>query len=426
MPSPRPSRCAFALAVLLSGLASAVHAQSTNTPAASPAETTPWGARLWTTAREDWGFDHSGTLQLSSLGLQLSDRMNALIPDRWAPAAAIHSTEARLDLKAAPTEWLDLGVDPRLRWAASQYAGGHFESADEAYLGGWLVQARPSDDTRLAWSRQNLQWGPSYLTSPSNPFGGENGKNVPSVELPSVTYLKAAWLPTDMWSVSALANVAGPHTAEVPSIPGLNLPSSLELLSAWRSPGEGFKPTYALKNDFTFNRRTFSVIVSQRETDDPRVGAFGSWNVSDSVILYAEGSSDGQSDHDLLAGATYTFLDGSFMALEYYFNEGNAPDASSGVLGGMSSTTSVSGGFTSRNYLLVQYATTELIDRTTLAARWIVNLDQRCHRLALQANYDLGDRASLFANAVVDIGDDTDEYGATFQALATAGLNLLF
>jgi hypothetical protein len=408
-----------------------LHAQTTNTPvataeAALPAQKDSWGARVWTDAHEEWGFDHRGTLQFSTLGVLLYDRVSKLLPDRWMPADAIHATEVRLDLKAAPASWLDLGLDPRLRLTASQFDNGHFEGDSDGYLGGWLVQARPTDDTRLAWSRQNLQWGPSYLTSPSNPFGGDNGKNMPSVELPSMTYLKASWLPSDLWSISFLANVVGARTAQAPSLPSPNLPPILETFSALRSAGNGFEPVYALKNDFTFDRRTFSLIISQRETDDPRVGAFGSWNISDAVILYAEGASDGHSDHDLLAGATYTFVDGSFLALEYYFNDGTDTGGRDGLSGLFTSSAMGSGGFTSRNYLLIQYATTELIDRTTLAARWIVNLDKRCHRLAFQADYDLGDQASLFANVVVDLGDESDEYGASLLGLATLGINLLF
>jgi len=428
MPLTVTSVRAWALAACLGGFPVAIgFAQTTNAPSRAPeaAVPAPVSAAPWTDAREAWGFDHRGTLQFSALGLSLSDRANDLIPDRWAPAVALYATEARLDLKAAPTDWLDLGFDPRLRLTTSQFAGGGTDGATDAYLSGWLVQVRPTEDTRLAWSRQNLQWGPSFLTSPSNPFGGDNGKNMPSVELPSMTYLKAAWMPSDGWSVSALVNVVGPRDARAPSLPDLNLPSAFDVLSARRTAGSGFEPAYALKNDFTFDRRTFSLIVSQRETDDPRIGFYGSWNASDSVILYAEGASDGQSDHALLAGGTYTFADGSFMAVEYYFND-RAAAARGGILGGQSSTTSVSGGFADRNYLLIQYATTELIERTTLAARWIVNLDQNCHRLAFQADYDLGDQASLFANAVVDIGEASDEYGAWLRGLATLGLNLLF
>lgn len=422
------------LLVALSGVLTTgqVRAQSTNiipptsVIATIPAQEIPWGTRLWTDARTEYGFDHRGTFQFATLGLLLSERANAQIPSRWSPADAIHAVEARLDLKAAPTTWLDLGLDPRLRLTSSQFAGGDFVGATDAYLGGWLLQVRPSDDTRLAWSRQNLQWGPSYLTSPSNPFGDDNGKNMPSVELPSMTYLKAAWLPTDMWSVSILADVVGARTAQAPSLPDLNLPPALRAISTLRTAGNGFEPIYALKNDFTFDRRTFSLIVSKRETDDPRIGAYGSWNISDAVILYAEGSSDGQSAHDLLSGATYTFIDGSFMAVEYYFKNSADTGGRNGILSSITSSSTFSSGFASQNYLLVQYATTELFNHTTLAARWIINLDQRCHRLALQADYDLSDQTSLFANIVADFGDESDEYGATLLGLATLGINLLF
>lgn len=434
MPLTRTSRRGLSLAALWGGLTACVSlAQTTNLPpgadtAASPLPDVPWEARLLTTAREEWGCDHRGTLQFSTLGLLLSEQAQSLIPKRWTPAAAIHAAEVRLDLKAAPTSWLDLGLDPRLRLTSSQFAGGDFAGASEVYLGGWRVQVRPTEDTQLAWSRQNLQWGPSYLTSPSNPFGGSNGKNLPSAELPNMTYLKAAWIPADRWSVSALANVVGTRTPRTPTLPSLNLPPLLSRLSAGSRAGDRFEPTCALKNDFTFDRRTFSAVVSQRGADDPRIGAYGSWNVSDAMILYAEGATDAQSDHDLLAGATYTFADGSFVALEYYFNGGAADDgaASGGLLGGTTAATMVSGGFASRNYVLAQYVTSEFITDTTLAARWIINLNQRCHRLALQADYDLGDQTVLFANVVADVGDESDEYGAQLQVIATVGLNLLF
>jgi hypothetical protein len=61
-----------------------------------------------------------------------------------------------------------------------------------------------------------------------------------------------------------------------------------------------------------------------------------------------------------------------------------------------------------------------------LAARWIINLDQNCHRLALQAEYELNDQTTLFANVVYDVGKNSDEYGSLIRTLVNIGVNFYF
>lgn len=378
------------------------------------------------TLLDDYNLDYRFMVQSSLIGLSLSDNVKDKVPRQWLPEHGLLSTEARLDLKATPSDWLTLGLNPRLRLNMTCPDEWHFEK--DLYLNGWLLQVRPTDSLQLEWVRQNLQWGPSYLTSPSNPFGNENGKNMPSVELPATTYLKANWAPRDNYSISLLANVVGERVPRALSYPDAKLPDWLKFLSSLAESGNSFKPTYAIKNDFTFDRRNLSFILSKREGDNnPRAGIYGSWNILDEIIVYAEGSSNFHSDNQLLLGGTYTFVDGSFLALEYFRNEKRQSDSDSSIVAGNNSIGTSSGSaFVSRNYMLLQYVTNKLIDRTMLAARWIVNLDQNCHRLALQAEYELNDQTTLFANAVYDVGKNSDEYGSLIRTLVNIGVNFYF
>jgi hypothetical protein len=42
----------------------------------------------------------------------------------------------------------------------------------------------------LSYGRENLQWGPSYLFSPSNPFFHDNGRSNPKKEIPGMDFAR--------------------------------------------------------------------------------------------------------------------------------------------------------------------------------------------------------------------------------------------
>ena len=50
------------------------------------------------------------------------------------------------------------------------------ESDTDAYINEWRLRFRVSDQFFLSLGRENLQWGPSLLLSPSNPFNSGNNR----------------------------------------------------------------------------------------------------------------------------------------------------------------------------------------------------------------------------------------------------------
>ena len=77
--------------------------------------------------------------------------------------------DARLNWK-----WLDLSIKPRLNLEWSEWEDGprdgDSEVDDDWFVNEWLGRARLTEGLFASYGRENLQWGPSYLISPSNPF----------------------------------------------------------------------------------------------------------------------------------------------------------------------------------------------------------------------------------------------------------------
>jgi hypothetical protein len=81
------------------------------------------------------------------------------------------------------------------------------ETESDFYVNEWLIRPAISDTLFISYSRENLQWGPSYMLSPSNPFNSNNGRNNPKQEVPGMDYVTLLWAPTMDWTVSLIANV---------------------------------------------------------------------------------------------------------------------------------------------------------------------------------------------------------------------------
>lgn len=119
------------------------------------------------------------------------------------------NSQARLDFNASygPAAFF---IKPRfvaeeLRWEEGE-KDGDSESDTDAYINEWQLQLSLADELIVSYGRENLQWGPSYLFSPSNPFIEDNGQNNPKREVPGMDFAKAIWIPSREWSVSLIAN----------------------------------------------------------------------------------------------------------------------------------------------------------------------------------------------------------------------------
>ena len=225
---------------------------------------------------------------------------------------------------------LKMNVKPRLNINWQHWEDGSREGDDETdydwFVNEWLVSLKLIKELFVSYERENLQWGPSFLISPSNPFFRDNGQSNSKREVPGMDFARLIWMPSSSWTVSFIANVDNGRQ-EI----------------SWY----GFEPVYALKLDYTTYRKYISLIVSHQRNNRGSLGAFAGWTVSDALLLHAEGTlsqgtnamypvtnpatllgiqmnpieEDETSPEGLfLTGGSYTFKFGPTLTLEYLFN----------------------------------------------------------------------------------------------------------
>jgi hypothetical protein len=94
-----------------------------------------------------------------------------------------------------------------MRWEKWDGGGKSGSQGDaEIFIQEGFARYRMIDPLIVSYGRENLQWGPAYLISPSNPFNQDNGRNNPMLEVPALDYGRILWLPTDRWTISFIAN----------------------------------------------------------------------------------------------------------------------------------------------------------------------------------------------------------------------------
>lgn len=286
---------------------------------------------------------------------------------------------------------LTLSVKPRLelswrRWDDGIRQGDNDAKAD-AFVLEWLARYRLTNQVFVSYGRENLQWGPSYLLSSSNPFQRDNGQNRPKSEVRGLDYGRAVWVPSNTWTASFIANTD----------------------NAWI---RDFHKTYAIKLDYTGEKKYFSLISSYREDNKLKLGFFGGWTVSDALLLHIEGSlPDPLNKAAILVGSAYTLEWGPTIGVEF-FHDGN------GCTLELIDLCFVPGFGTTRrtdvlirqNYLLLQYVHARIRDTANLTLRWIHNFDDNSNRLIGVLEYDLGDRMQLFAIGNIDRGSRDAEF----------------
>lgn len=221
----------------------------------------------------------------------------------------------RVDLDLTLRRW-EFSIKPRAirsweEWKEGTRSGEH-ETHSDLFVNEGFVRYRPVDQLLLSVGRENLQWGPSAIMSSSNPFNRANGRNNPRLEIPGLDFVRAVWIPSPTWTLSAIANTGAgrmdtrdPFAALFPastersgsgsaSLPRLGYSGSWAFSDALRVNGgsgsDGFERSYALKLDYTGPSSYFSLIPSWRKDTRYRLGLFGGWTASDALLVYAEGS----------------------------------------------------------------------------------------------------------------------------------------
>lgn len=365
--------------------------------------------------------------------------------------------EIRPDLRLN-MDFLDLSAKPRMRLEYSVWREGDIKGEsswnDDWYINEWLARLKVRENLFLSYGRENLQWGPSFLFSPSNPFFQDNGRRNPYLEVPGMDFGRLVWIPESSWTLSFIANIdEGRNKTTGP---------------------DPFEKTYALKIDYTGRQNYGSIILSHREDSMNSLGFFGGSTISDTILLYGEGviiqgsralypkedlfpfGASMQKLHQddptikpvLLIGGSYTFGNSGTLTLEYvYYSPGysdaqadrfyslrrNAAEAisSAGLVSALGrkvlgQTANTGLRFLRKDYVLLQYTQNSIKNRIDLFLRWTQNLDDGSGQLTTSVAYSLGKHLELFSVGTVMPGGKDTEFGSILDSHWMIGLKYTF
>jgi hypothetical protein len=364
-------------------------------------------------------------------------------------------------------EPLELSAKPRMRLDYSFWRDGirkgDSQGDDDWFVNEWLARLKARENLFLSYGRENLQWGPSYLFSPSNPFFQDNGRRNPYLEVPGMDFGRLVWIPQSSWTLSFIANTN--EGLNKTSGPGPFLASSLP---------PPFERTYALKMDYTGRQNYASAILSHREGSNDSLGFFGGWTVSDAVLFYSEGAvtqgsaarypvrdrspfgaSMQQSYLDssvvrpvVLIGGSYTFEGKGTFTMEYAYYSAGYSEAQTetyyalrrkaGQARGPASPLSGLGQMTlgqtadtglrllRRNYALFQYIQSNIRNALDLTVRWTQNLDDGSGQFTAVLAYTLGKHLELFTVGTAMAGGKNTEFGSILDYQCMIGVKYTY
>jgi hypothetical protein len=366
------------------------------------------------------------------------NRRSLVNPDNQV--AKLPRTQAEIDPRVDLTLTVDrcfLQLKPRgfFVWEGNTPGAGAHTSTD-AYLNEGRLSCSMPGNVNVEVGRSVLLWGSSILLSPSNPFFAETGKTDPVRELLGRDIVHVSAQVSPAWSVEGIGNF---H------------------VDTRDTSKPYFSPVTALKVNWTGDSASASALVSHRDNGVNRLGAYGTWTVSDALLLYGDGSL-GQGRNALFAvpqeqapagwtlvqnqtrdsswrasallGASYTFLSGWTQTLELLYNGdgynsserrayqsaiqvGNSAlargnPAGAGLLG---QALNPQQNLLGRHYALVQLGRTDLFNKLDVTLRYVQAFDAPFGgNLALSLNYKLSPAAELFAFGQWNVGNPQSEF----------------
>lgn len=310
----------------------------------------------------------------------------------------------------------EFGLKPRLEYTTSNIKQGDVrmnESDHRFFINEAFARYRMTDKLLAMYGRENLQWGPSALLSPSNPFNANNGRNNPNIELPGLDYVRVVAVPNSALTVSLIANTGSGRLEE----------------------NNQFQKTHAGKLDYTGNGHYFSIIASHRLNEQNRLGFFGGWDISDALLLYTEGSAakkppasaSTRADSQILGGAAYTFEAGPSVNIEYFHNNrGCVATSIAQCLAQQIGEIDPRHPLLRRRYVLLQYIDTKFSKSMNLAVRLIKNLDDKSAQLIVRLEYEFGQHLQLYAIPTFYNGRRDSEFGSLLRNSAFIGAAYTF
>ena len=352
---------------------------------------------------------------------------------------------------------LFLVAKPRLdliwsKWETGSKSG-ETDTDDDWYINEWLAGLNVVNGLFVSYGRENLQWGPSRFVSPSNPFFPFNGQANPKREVPGMDFARLVWVGNTSWTTSLIANL-GQGRMDFPY---------------------GFERTYALKVDYTGNKKYGSLIGSYQEENRGTLGGYGGWWISDAMLLYTEGSvskgtnafypqydpaspfgiemtasrDDESSPEGLLTvGASYTMEWGATFTLEYFFNSPGYNDDETGLYDelrkraaddfysppplstysnmALTQTLYPRLRFLRKNYLTFQFYQVEIQDVLNIIMRYTYNIDDGSSVFVPYLTYNIGDYFQLFVTGDQRFGSENSEFRSLIDYSYMLGVEFTF
>jgi hypothetical protein len=365
--------------------------------------------------------------------------------------ARVPTTQAQFAPRVDLTLTVDpcyLQLKPRGFFIWQGKTPGASGTSSDAYLneGRLSCQAGP---VNVEVGRSVLLWGSSIMLSPSNPFFAETGKTDPVRELLGRDMVRVSAQINPSWSVEAISNF---H------------------VDTRDTMKENFSPVTALKVNWTGDSASASALVSHRDNGVDRVGAYGTWTVSDALLFYGDASlgrgrnalfavqqpqapggwtflqnqtRDRALRASALLGASYTLTSGWTQTLELLYNgdgynrgerrayqqaiqAGNSAlatgnPAAAGLLGqALNPQQSLLG----QRYAMFQLGRTDLFNKLDVTLRYMQAFDApRGGNLALSVNYKLSPAAELFAYGQWNVGNSQSEFAQLYRFSVMSGLH---
>ena len=351
---------------------------------------------------------------------------------------------------------LTLSLHPRVelqgeRWQEGPGAG-RSQWSEEVFILQGLGRWACTEALQLSYGRENLQWGPASLTSPSNPFFLDNGRANPKKEAATMDFARAVWIPGPTASLSLVANTGAGRS---------------------EFADNRFSGAWAVKVDNNGAREYGSLILAAGPQGGRQIGGYYGRTLSEALLVYAEGAllqdpggwypepeagplgiaMQPPGDEDswetvLLWGGAYTLELGPTLSAEYLgYGPGYDRDQAEAFFdlqaraartlepanaltplgyGALSRTADPGLRFLRRNYLLLQYLQNDINGVLNLTLRWTQNLDDGSGRLTGIGEWSLGDHWQMFAVATANRGAARTEFGSIFDYQVMLGLEYTF
>lgn len=345
-------------------------------------------------------------------------------------------------------------LKPRLtstrRWWEDGAMRGETASQNRTFVNDWQVQVKPHEALFISFGKEKTLWGPSFIASPSNVLFKDTERVNPKTEVEGKYLARLVYLPNNALTITVLSETKKEDN-------GLS----------GKSP-----PVRALKAEIMGSNYLLAAIGYQQRRDRPRVGSYGQWTASDSMVLYYDGIVTKGTDvlyperdaasplgasfvrtYDdsaklfptITAGGTYTFLSGDTVSMEFLYNRPGYDDAMARAyyelrgdaarhlfdgagLSGLSQQTlsealTTGSPFLRQYYLMGQFQSREIKDVLNVILRYTYGLEERAGQASAILEWQATGRLQFFAIGSANVGNRANtEFSSLVGSSLMAGI----